>query len=770
MNVRTPVRQILQRIVFSPLVAGIALIAPAQARVVVDEFTVNDATLTSMVVEAPGRVLAAASIDIGTQLQCVIVRVLANGGFEFLPGASVCNGAVLSLVRLPSGNLMIGGRFNTVGGHSRVGLAMLGANGVVMEGFNANVQANANGESVYRVLRLGSGKLLIGGRFVNVGNSGRGWLARLNTDGSVDTGFAAVTLGGAGPWIWDLAEQSDGKILIGGRFTQVNGVARQSLARLNADGGLDTTFAGGAFRQSGVGDVTRILIQPDGRIIVAGDFDRARDAVYPQWQVGNIVRFKRDGLIDYGFSTSGPDVNGPIHWAIEQPDRKIVIGGGFSRVGSLPPATPLERNRIARLHADGRPDSDFSDLAVTGGGVYAMVRQTDGRIVFAGDFSHVGGRPQADGARAVEVAASPEVPVLAAGGLHTCGTRHGLAWCWGNNSQGQLGSSGGSTSRWVPFPVVDGGSIVAMTSGLAHTCALTTAGAVKCWGSNSVGQLGDGTTTGRSTPVSVTGLSSGVQQIWAGDAHTCALRAGAVLCWGSNGLGQLGDGTSNTRLVPTAVSGLGAGVRSIALGAVHSCARRDSDVLCWGGNGSGQLGDGTRFHRITPVVVQQLPGPAQMIAAGTEHSCALVSGAVLCWGDNGSGQVGDGTGIDRLLPVQAISLPLVASVHAGSDTSCAITSTGAARCWGNNSTGQIGDGTTTHRLSAIPVSGLASGVRDISLGGAQTCATVVGGVARCWGSNVFGQLGDGTRVDRLVPTPIALPVRPDDVIFIDGFN
>jgi alpha-tubulin suppressor-like RCC1 family protein len=187
--------------------------------------------------------------------------------------------------------------------------------------------------------------------------------------------------------------------------------------------------------------------------------------------------------------------------------------------------------------------------------------------------------------------------------------------------------------------------------GFSHTCALTSTGVVECWGANESGELGDGTTTRRTQPVTVGGLDAPAAQVDAGGAgHTCALTtAGGVECWGRNRYGQLGDGTTTDRSSPVEVSGLQSGVTQIAVGGDHVCALTDTGAIwCWGHDDNGQLGDGTTANSSVPVHVTGLGGPAAVVSAGGDHTCALMpGGGAKCWGANGNGQAGDGTMTDH---------------------------------------------------------------------------------------------------------------------------
>jgi len=220
----------------------------------------------------------------------------------------------------------------------------------------------------------------------------------------------------------------------------------------------------------------------------------------------------------------------------------------------------------------------------------------------------------------------------------------------------------------VPASVL-GQPVQQLAAGLEHTCALTAAGAVQCWGWNASGQLGDGSTTNKSTPQPVTGLASGVASISSGANHACALTtAGAVQCWGNNGYGQVGNGSTTNQSTPQPVTGLSSGVAAIAAGQFHTCALTTAGaVQCWGANNSGQLGDGSTTNKSTPQPVTGLASGVAFIAAGAAHTCALtLAGAVQCWGSNSSGQLGDGSTTNKSTPQPVTGLASgVAAIAAG---------------------------------------------------------------------------------------------------------
>ena len=345
-----------------------------------------------------------------------------------------------------------------------------------------------------------------------------------------------------------------------------------------------------------------------------------------------------------------------------------------------------------------------------------------------------------------------------------CGDGIIAAW---KGEQCDLNNFGGETCRslrhWSGMAVCNGACQITgcldleqVSVGPAHACAVVSDGTVRCWGSNSFGQLGDGTTTSRLTPVAVTGLSTTIVQVGVGNDFSCALDSSQrVHCWGRNTTGQLGDGTTNDRAVPMVISSM-ASAEQLAVGSDFACARRSSgSVSCWGNNTFGQLGDGTTTYRTTPVYVQD-PGlydyHASQVSAGETHTCGLnLSGEVHCWGSNSSGQLGDGTTENRTRPVLAASNQ--SSVDAGSHHTCAVQYLQGVSCWGRNTSGQLGDGTLVQRTSPVTVIGLSS-VTAVASGLGHTCALLLNETVLCWGGNTSGQLGDGTTTARLTPVAV----------------
>lgn len=347
---------------------------------------------------------------------------------------------------------------------------------------------------------------------------------------------------------------------------------------------------------------------------------------------------------------------------------------------------------------------------------------------------------------------------LATGGDGSCArVESGKLKCWGRNDAGQLGS-GGAWKRNTPLAVVGLASGVSRISpGSSHVCAVTNAGGAKCWGSNYSGRLGTGSANDEPEPADVLGLSTGVSSVVSGTSHSCALTTlGGVKCWGSNSYGELGNGTTTGSPTPVDVIGLGAGVIALVSGNAHSCALLlGGGAKCWGSNFAGELGDGTNTHRSTPVDVVGLPAPVSALAASS-HSCAvLVTGAIWCWGANNFGKLGNGSTLNSALPVQVMGLGGEAiKVAAGNLHSCALTAVGGVKCWGHNEWGQLGDRSELNSLVPVDVYRATAGFRDLSTKGDVTCAIDAHATAKCWGKNDLGDGGDGLLYGRRTPSRV----------------
>ncbi|MBK7590113.1 MAG: fibronectin type III domain-containing protein [Betaproteobacteria bacterium] len=290
--------------------------------------------------------------------------------------------------------------------------------------------------------------------------------------------------------------------------------------------------------------------------------------------------------------------------------------------------------------------------------------------------------------------------------------------------------------------------ITGLDNGTAYTFTVTA--------TNVVGASLSSVASNAAVPKAILGMTDAVK-IAAGNLHSCAItNAGEAKCWGDNGSGQIGDGSSDTRLSPAKVSGL-SGVTAIDGGSRHSCAVKGAgEVWCWGLNDSGQLGDGDPSieRHLEPVPVSGLASDATAVALGGLHTCALANvGATYCWGNNASGQLGNFTQTSSAVPVRVTVLGSnVLSIAAGADHSCAVGGSGTVGCWGSNAFGQLGTGDKVDRGSPPP-GGIGTGVAVVA-GDAHSCSLTSDGGVKCWGDNSHGQLGDDSTTERLVPVDV----------------
>jgi alpha-tubulin suppressor-like RCC1 family protein len=324
--------------------------------------------------------------------------------------------------------------------------------------------------------------------------------------------------------------------------------------------------------------------------------------------------------------------------------------------------------------------------------------------------------------------------------------------CWGNYY-----GAGGTSTTYIPHSL-GMPAASAVTAGFDHSCALGTDRHVRCWGSNSYGQLGDGGSYSRSAvAVEVSGLTDAVD-VSGGYYFTCAVRAGgSVVCWGRNNYGQVGvAGTANV-LTPVAVTGISTAV-SVSAGDYHACAvLADTTVRCWGYNNYGQLGDGTTSQSYLPVTPVGLTGVSQL-ALGSSFTCARTGSSAACWGYNSSGQVGVGSTASSLpTPTPLPGISTATEIRTGWTHACVLLSDGTLRCWGSDTYGALGDSSiSTYNRWPTSNPGL-TGVESIGLGGSFTLALKPTDELWVFGHSNYYQLMRSSTANVLTPVLATWP-------------
>jgi alpha-tubulin suppressor-like RCC1 family protein len=383
------------------------------------------------------------------------------------------------------------------------------------------------------------------------------------------------------------------------------------------------------------------------------------------------------------------------------------------------------------------------------------------------------GRSYAQGAGGGTTPAAARVVEIAAGFTHTCARMSdATVRCWGANDRGQLGapahgscvngitmSGVGPTStpcRDAPAPVGIAG-VAQIAAAAETTCARLGDGTVRCWGANTDGTVGDGTTTDRAIPTAVVGLSNATQ-IALSDTHACArLADGGVACWGNNFHGELGTvsaappsgavartGFSSVyEPTPRRVPGL-SGVVDVAVGERFTCARLSTgDVSCFGQQVQ------TQRASAVPSVVAALRGARAVVLGRGNHCGLFADGTVRCWGHNQGGLLLDGSRAARLTPAPAAGLVAPSNVAMIGQRACAVVARGEVQCWGDMGSGVIAG---LQRL-ALPIP-----ATQVALGAYHACAVGSDGSAWCWGDTFYGAAGPrgatvGAPVDRFWTPP-----------------
>ena len=331
----------------------------------------------------------------------------------------------------------------------------------------------------------------------------------------------------------------------------------------------------------------------------------------------------------------------------------------------------------------------------------------------------------------------------------------GALYGWGNNPGGILGD-GTTTNRSTPTRIGTASDWKDISTGVGHTLAINEKGELYAWGRNGYGRLGDGTTTRRNTPTRI-GTSSDWVHISPGDFHSLAINSkGELYAWGYNNYGQLGDGTIVNRHSPTRI-GTSSDWTHISARRYRSLAiNSKGELYAWGYNNDGQLGDGTTTNRNSPTRIGSASDWAY-IFVGNSHSLAInTKGELYAWGSNLHGQLGNGTkSIGNKTPTRAGNASDWAHISAGLNHSLAVNSKGELYAWGSNLHGQLGDGTTTSQNSPNRI-GTSADWKNVSGGGNHNLVINSKGELYVWGRNSYGGLGDGTTY-QLSPVKIAHP-------------
>jgi len=336
---------------------------------------------------------------------------------------------------------------------------------------------------------------------------------------------------------------------------------------------------------------------------------------------------------------------------------------------------------------------------------------------------------------------------VAAGAFHTCAISGGNLYCWGAGLSGQLGNGANSSTNYRVQESTHASNWASVTAGWDYSCAIKTDGSLYCWGYNSEGQLGTGDSVSRNIPTREASSAGDWASVSAGGYHTCAKKTnGAIWCWGGNDHDQLGTNDASYRQKSPVQVGTATTWKSLSNGMWHSCAiKKDGTLWCWGYGWYGQLGYGSILDKAKPFKVNAATNWA-LVASGRQHTCAKKKdGSLWCWGDNVTyGQLGIGKkGGQKTRPVKVVTaITDWNALSLGQYFSCAKRKSGAIYCWGSNGSGQMGLGTEASPKTK-PIKSLGSGI-ILTTGGSHTCALKSDQTLWCWGSNASGQLGNNS--------------------------
>ncbi|WP_395737483.1 cadherin-like beta sandwich domain-containing protein [Prosthecobacter sp.] len=702
------------------------------------------------------------------------------------------------------GKILLGGNYTHTNGNNYCAAARLNTDGTLDTSFNGTGRVLTPFGQATGMALQSDGKIVLTG----VTNGSHDFAAlRYNANGSLDTSFngtgtVTTPIGSGDDTGYSMALQSDGKIVVVGR--SFNGADYDfAVVRYNANGSLDTSFngTGKVTTTVGSGDDTAygVAIQSDGKIVVGGPSSSQGSSTFA------VVRYNTNGTLDTSFHGSGMavtnigDSGAQILGLTLQTDGKIVaagaaINGGFDDIAvarfmvetshgatfSAATDVPLSFNG---LNAAGQTINLALNCAPSPGDSLKIFDNT-GPQPIAGEFSNL------THGQAVALSYSSTSYGFVANYFGGDGNDLTLEWAntklaaLGSNDSGQLGIAGGSTQANVPAQVVATTpvyqkTILAVSAGQAHSLAVCADGTVAAWGSNANGQLGDGTTSSSTTPVAVVMsgalLGKKIIAVAAGAQHSLALCSdGTLAAWGDGSFGQIGDNGVLDRPTPVLVNMVGAlsGRRVVAISASasHSVALcSDGTVFCWGDNTNGELGNGGNTRSLQPAAVTTsgalLGRSVVAVACGQNHTLALLAdGAVAAWGANASKQLGNSSTTASNVPVLVDASGVlngrrVAKIAAGGNSGLVLCSDGFLAAWGLNDRGQLGVNSASGSFGtpqAVVMTGALSGktVSRIQAGYRSSSVVCRDGSMAAWGAGTFGQLGNNTTNDSLVPVTV----------------
>jgi alpha-tubulin suppressor-like RCC1 family protein len=517
----------------------------------------------------------------------------------------------------------------------------------------------------------------------------------------------------------------------------VNGTATFTNALIDKAGVGYTVVASGAGLQSATSGAFNIRVGERSQVVFLDQMPASIGA----------------GIVLPSFRVAVRDAGGNL---VADPESSIFVSVNTSSNGGRVVTFPFNQHLVNTVGGI----ATFDAIKLDKPGTYTLKAQRDANTGESNAFAvqlafarvTVGGGP---------VASTPITESRYSCTVSTLGVLH----CWGGSITGAMGIEAHNAQASVLLPelVVTDQLFKDVDAGRYHTCAVTPAGALYCWGFDIDQQLGNGAPEGTLAHPAVIAPALHFVSVSAGDEHTCGVTSsgpgvlsGPAYCWGGNRAGQLGDGTFDQRDVPTLVAGGHTFIAVSASHGEHTCGITTAFLTyCWGRNVDGQLGDNSTTDRNVPTLVQDAGTHLfRSISTGLAHTCAVrADNAAYCWGANTNQQIGDGNTATTDRPTPSLVTGAFTSVSAGWTHTCGISAAGGAQCWGGNAGGQLGDGGTTERNAPAPVSGSLA-LTAVSAGVDFSCGVTTDNRLYCWGRNDFGQLGDGSTTQRLTPVRV----------------